>query len=127
MAVTHPSTVRDSLATTIRTALNAGAAAPKLVIGTSSLALPATGILATITLGGDFGAPSSAVISATGASGTASGSGTAAKCILTDSDNNAVVNGAVSTSGAELNLNTTSITSGDTITISGNVTYTAPA
>jgi hypothetical protein len=127
MAVTHPSTVRDSLATTIRTALNLGSAAPKLYIGTSSLALPSTGVLATITLGGDFGAPSSGVITATGASGTASATGTAAKCILADSDGNAVVNGAVSTSGAEVNLNTTSITNGDTITISGNVTYTAPS
>lgn len=127
MAVTHPTAVRDVLAEAIRTDLNSGSAAPKLVIGTSSLALPSTGILATITLGGDFGASSSGVITATGASGTASASGTAAKCILTDSDNNAVVNGDVGTSGQQVNLNTLTITSGDTITISGNVTYTAPA
>lgn len=127
MAVTHPTAVRNTLADAIGTLANAGAAAPKVVIGTSSLALPATGILATITLGGDFGAASSGVISATGASATASASGTAAKCIVTDSNNNAVFNGAVSTSGAEVNLSSLSITSGDTITISGSVTYTAPS
>ena len=127
MAVTHITTVRNTLAEAIRTLANAGAAAPKLFIGTSSLALPSTGVLATITLGGDFGAASNGVITATGASATASASGTAALCIVTDSNNVDVFHGAVSTSGAEVNLSSLSITSGDTVTITGNVTYTAPA
>lgn len=127
MAVTHVSTLRDAIATAARTAANAGSGAPRLYIGTSSLALPSTGVLANIQLGGDFGAPSSGVISATGATGTASASGTAAKCIIADSDGNACWNGSVGTSGADLNLNTTTIANLDSITISGNVTYTAPA
>lgn len=126
MAVTHASTVRDAIATAVRTAANFSAT-PKVVIGTSALALPSTGILATITLGSTFGAPSSGVITATGAAATASASGTAAKCIVTDGANTAVFNGAVGTSGSEVNLSSLTITSGDTITITGNVTYTAPS
>lgn len=127
MATTHASATRDAIANAVRTAANAGSGAPRLYIGTSSLALPSTGVLANIQLGADFGAASSAVISATGATGTASATGTAAKCIVADSDGNAVFNGSVGTSGNDLNLNTTSIVNGDSITISGNVTYTAPS
>ena len=59
-------------------------------------------------------------------SAVASATGVADNCEFRDRDNTVVMTGAVATSGAELNLNTTSITSGDTVTITDG-TYTQPA
>lgn len=59
-------------------------------------------------------------------SATAGATGTADNCEFRDRDNTVVMTGAVSTAGAEVNLNTTSITSGDTVTITDG-TYTQPA
>lgn len=126
MAVTHLTASRDAMAEAIRGIANAGTT-PVLVIGTSALS-GATGVLASITIP-DFGASSSGVITsaASGNSATASASGTAAKCEVRTSGGTTVFFGAVSTSGSDVNISSVTITSGDTVTLSTNVTWTAPA
>ena len=52
--------------------------------------------------------------------------GTAANFILQDRDNTEIIRGDVSTSGAELNLSSTSIGNGDTVSVS-SLTLTVPA
>jgi hypothetical protein len=96
-----------------------------LVIGTASLS-GATGVLATITLQ----KPSYSIASKTATllgvplSAVASATGTAALAELRDSASNSIVTGlTVATTGANINLGTTSITSGQTVTItSGTIT-----
>lgn len=56
---------------------------------------------------------------------SADATGTATWFRVVDSDNNFVIDGDVGTSGSDLNLNTTSITLGDTVSITSFV-ITAP-
>jgi len=125
----HATATRNAIANAVATAANAGAAAPKIFIGTSSLALPSTGVLASGNLGGDFGSASGGVVSASppGSPLTAGAGGTAALAIIADSNNTEIYRGAVTTDATGIvQLNTLTIANGDLITISGNVTYTAP-
>lgn len=57
---------------------------------------------------------------------SANNSGTAAVCRFEDRDNATVADGSVSTSGADINLNTLTITGGDIVAITGG-TVTMPA
>jgi hypothetical protein len=78
-------------------------------------------LLATLTFGGTaFGAPAAGVITANAiASGTAGATGTATFARILKSDGTTVVMDiTVGTSGAGLNLNTTSIVSGATVACS---------
>jgi hypothetical protein len=96
----------------------------QLVIGTASLS-GGTGVLATITLQ----KPSFSIASKTATllgvplSAVASATGTAALAELRDSTGLSIVTGlTVATSGANINLGTVSITSGQTVTItSGSI------
>lgn len=126
MAVTHTTTTRNAIADEVATLANAGTTC-KLVIGTSSLALPSTGVLATISLA-DFGSASSGTITSasSGNFATAGASGTAAIGMITTDGTTEIFRGACGTSGTEIVLNTTSITSGDLVTLTANITYTAP-
>jgi hypothetical protein len=90
-----------------------------LVIGTASLT-GATGVLATITLQKPSYSVSgrTATLLGTPLSNTASATGTAALAELRDSTGVARVTGlTVATSGANINLGSVSITSGQTVTI----------
>lgn len=102
------------------------ATAGSLVIGTSSLS-GATGVLATIALGTTPFTLSSGVITLSGVplSVTASATGTAAKAELRTNGGTVIVSGlTVGTSGADINLNSTSITSGQTVTVTlGTITH----
>jgi len=125
----HTTAVRSAIAEAVRTAANAGAAAPKLFIGTSSLALPSTGVLASVTLGSDFGSSGgTATISATApAAFNASAGGTAALAIVADSNNTEIYRGAVTADSTGIvQLNSLTIANGDLITITAPITYTAP-
>lgn len=75
-----------------------------------------------------FGAAATGVATASAIANdsSANDTGTAAVCRIRDRDNNTVWEGTVSTSGADLNLNTVSITSGDIVAIS-SMTVTQPA
>jgi hypothetical protein len=75
-----------------------------------------------------FGAAASGVATANAISDdpSAANTGTAAVLRLRDRDNATVAEGTVSTAGADLNLNTVSITSGDIVAITA-ATITQPA
>lgn len=124
MAITHSTTVRSAIANLIDDQVNGGSSFGKLKILTSG-----DSVLATITLQDPaFGSASSGVITLAGVplSNTASGSGTAAKFTVTDSDDNIIYTGSVGTSGADITIDNTSIISGQTVSVSAH-TYTASA
>lgn len=134
MAVTYSTTLKsnrmqlvaDLIAGKTQAASTGSATAGKLVIGTSSLS-GATGVLATINLGTTPGTVTNGVLTLSGTplSATASGDGTAAKAELRDNSDTVIVSGlTVGTSGADIILDSTSITSGQTVTInSGTITH----
>lgn len=113
--------IAGNTAPTITTSGTAG----KLVIGTSSLngsASDATAAIVTITLGTTPGTISSGVITLSGLplSGTASlaGTNTAAKAEIRDNSNNVIISGlTVGTSATDIIISSTSITSGQTVTV----------
>lgn len=138
MAVNYATTTKNNR---LRMAFLAGAVTPAagesvdsgagngtLVIGTSALS-GATGVLVTITLQKPSFSIASGVATLLGVplSGTASATGTAALANLRDSAGNAIVTGlTVGTSATDIIVATTSITSGQTVTVtSGTITHAA--
>ena len=131
MAVRLAVALANDLANAIDDDVNAGAGAGTIKIYTGSQ--PATGdtaasgtLLATFTLSDPaFGAASGGTITLAGTPLTvaASNTGTAGWFRIQDSSSNNVLDGSVGTSGNQINLNTTSITSGVNVTItSGTIT-----
>src|SRR5262245_18800392 len=121
--------VSDRVAGKTFTAYSGGATQGKLVIGTSSLS-GATGVLATILLiTAPFTVSGSGTVVATlqgvPLSVAATASGTAAKAELRTSADVVIVSGlSVGTSGSDINLTSTAITSGQTVTVtSGTITH----
>jgi hypothetical protein len=131
MATRLAALTASALANAITTRADAGAGAATLKIysgsqpATADTAVTGT-LLATFTLNDpSFGAASNGVITLAGTPKTvaASASGTAGYFRLEDSTGVDILDGSVGTSGAELNLNTTTITSGVNVTItSGTIT-----
>ena len=105
------------------TQIDGGGAAGSLVIGTASMATT----LCTITLNySPNGTVSGSVLTLSGfpKSCTAAATGTAAAAVVNNSAGTAVITGlTVGTSGSDINLNTTSITSGQTVTVN-SMTFT---
>lgn len=118
--------VADLVAGKTQAASTGTATAGSLVIGTSSLS-GATGVLVTFTLGTTPGTVSAGVltISGTPLTVTASGTGTAAKAELRDNSGNVIVSGlTVGTSSADIIINATAISSGQSVTLSsGTITH----
>lgn len=108
------------------TSVDANSSFGQIVIGTSSLS-GGTGVLATITLPKPSFSIASGVATLLGVplSASASATGTAAKAEIRDSAGTTIVSGlTVGTTGSDINLNSTSISSGQTVTISsGTVTH----
>jgi hypothetical protein len=75
-----------------------------------------------------FGAAAAGVATASAITddSSANATGTADYFTIEDSDSNEVLRGSVGTSGEDLNLNTTSITAGGTVSVS-SLTVTMPA
>lgn len=123
MALTHTTSVRNTLAEAISTAIDAGTGPGQIVIMTSGEVE-----VATLTFGDPaFGAPSNGAITANAITDdTNATGGTAALFKVIDSNGTEVYRGTVGTSGADLNLPTTDIQDGDTIGITYWV-YTASA
>jgi hypothetical protein len=123
MSVTYNSTLKGTRMDAVVAAVDQGASAGKLKIGTAAMATT----LVTITLDDPSFTRSGAVITMAGApkSGTASASGTAAAAIITDSNDVTIVSGlTVGTTLTDIVLDTTAITNGQTITItSGTLTH----
>lgn len=134
MSVTYSSTLKDKrlqlvadyIAGKTAAASTGSATAGNLIIGTSSLS-GATGVLATLPLNSTPGTVSSGVLTlnATGVTAAASATGTAAKAELRDNAGNVIVSGlTVGTSGTDITINSTSISSGQTVTLtSGTITH----
>lgn len=125
MAVTYTTAVKTARMTAVRDQIDLGVAAGKLEIGTTGMAT----VLATITLNDPSGTIASSVLTLSGfpKSTTASATGTAAAARIRDSNNTDVVTGlTVGTSGSDINLDNTSINSGQTVTItSATITHAA--
>jgi hypothetical protein len=102
------------------------ATAGTLVIGTSALS-GSTGVLASFTLGTTPGTVSSGVLTVSGTplTATASATGTAAKAEFRDNSGNVIVTGlTVGTSAADIIINATAISAGQTVTLSaGSITH----
>ncbi len=125
-------TLRNALANAVKTAIDAGAEAGTIKIYTGSMpATPqdtATGtLLATLTFPKpSFGAAATGVITANSIPQVnAMATGTAGYARIADSDGNAIMDVDVGTSGATINLNTTSIVSGGPVLIT-SATITMP-
>ena len=132
MALRLATSARNASADAIVDLLDAGTGAGTLRIYTGAQpATPntaATGtLLATVTLQDPaYGAATTGVVNLTDpAPVTGVADGTAGWFRAYDSDSNAVFDGAVGTSGAELNLNTTTISTGVNVDITGG-TLTMP-
>lgn len=118
MTVALATSLRTARADAINTALNAGSGAGLLRVydGTRpSTGGTATNLLAELTLSDPASSGASSGVltfSAITADSSANATGTATWCRMVDSDGTFVLDGDVGTSGADFNLNTTSITSG---------------
>lgn len=122
-APTYNAATKTARMTAVVTNVDGGGAAGSLVIGTSAMATT----LCTVTLNySPAGTVSGSVLTLSGfpKSCTAAATGTAAAAVVNNSSGTAVITGlTVGTSGSDINLNTTSITSGQTVTIN-SMTFT---
>jgi len=118
--------VADLIAGKVAGSSTGTASAGVLVIGTSALS-GATGVLVSFTLGTTPGTVSGGVLTISGVplTATASGTGTAAKGELRDNAGNVIVSGlTVGTSGTDIIINATAISSGQSVTLSsGTITH----
>jgi hypothetical protein len=125
---------RSAAADAVVDLVDAGSGAGKIRIYTGTqpagpdTAVGAQTLLAEVTLSDPaFGSASTGVATLAGTPLSATGvaAGTAAWFRMLDSNNVAILDGAVGTSGAELNLNTTTISVGLTVTVTA-CTVTMP-
>lgn len=126
MAVTHSAAARNDMADAVAALAN-GSTQTVLVIGTSSLATSgSTGVLCSINIP-DFTVSAEVATSAANTnSGTATATGTAAIAAVRDGSGNEVFRGSCGTSGTDVTISSTSIVTNDTVTLTSNVTWTAP-
>jgi len=125
MAIVYSTTLKNTRLDAVTPAIGASGF---LVIGTSALAAPATGILAKIPLSATAAAPAAAgVLTLNGLplSVVASAGGTAAKAELWTAANAAVATGlTVGTAATDVIIGTTTIASGNTVqVISAAITH----
>lgn len=134
MAVVYSATLKDNrmqlvadlIASKVAAASTGTATAGTLVIGTSALS-GATGVLVTFTLSATPGTVSSGVLTISGVplTATASDTGTAAKAELRNNAGTVIVSGlTVGTSGTDIIINATAVSSGQSVTLSsGTITH----
>jgi hypothetical protein len=116
MSVTYDATTQNSRMSSSLTRIDNNASAAKLEIGTAAMAT----VLVSITLSKPSFSLTTNVLTMLGVpkSGSASNTGTAAAARIRDGGNSDIITGlTVGTSGSDINLNSTSITSGQTVTI----------
>ena len=127
MALTISATAAQAMAAALATDI--GSAATIEIRTGSKPATPestVTGtLLATVAISGSFTASGGALTSADPASVTVAASGTAGYFRLKTSGGTAKLDGTVGTSGADMNLSSTSLVSGGTVDL-GVVTLTVP-
>lgn len=123
MALNLSTAARNAMISALAGLVDAGAAAGKLVFRTV-----ADVEVATLTFSDPaFGAPSTGTVTANAITAdTSATGGTTTKFTLEDSDANVIATGTVGTSGSDINLSSTSIGAGDTVTVT-SLTMTQPA
>jgi hypothetical protein len=127
MAVNYSAGLKSTRMQAVITAIDVNASPALIEICTAAFA----SVIVTITLSDPSFTESGGVITMAGApkSGVASlaGTNTAAVARIKDGGNNTIVNNlTVGTSGSDINLNSTSITQGQTVTLtSGTLTHAA--
>lgn len=125
MGVVYAAALRTTRMNSVVTAIDAGASFGKLKIGTAGMG----SVLATITLVDPCGTVAGDVLTLDFdpdiSDASADNTGTAAAATITDSDDNVIVSGlTVGTSGTNIVLDSTSITAGQTVTITaGTITH----
>jgi hypothetical protein len=123
MAVNYAATLKSSRMAAVISAIDGNASAATLEIGTTGMAAT----LVAITLAKPSFSEAGGVITMLGVpkSGVASGSGAAAAARIKDGGGTAIVTGlTVGTSGSDINLNSTAISTGQTVTVSsGTITH----
>ena len=129
MAVNYAQALQTTRMNAVVTAIDAHASPATLEIGTAAMAAT----LVTITLGDPSftvgGTIPNVAMTMAGVpkSGTASGTGTAAAARIKEGGGGIIVSGlTVGTSGMDINLNSTSITTGQTVTVSSGTITHAP-
>lgn len=127
MAVTLTTAARNAACNAVVDLIDGGStdATGDLLIGTTSMGTT----LAELTFSNPaFGAAATGVATANSITddSSADDTGTAAECRIRDRDNTALWDGSVGTSGEDINFNTVSITSGDTVSVT-SLTVTMPA
>jgi len=125
VAVNYVASLKSTRMQAVITALDIAAPPAIIEIGTAGMAA----VLVTITLQDPSFTESGGIITMAGApkSGVATGTGTAAAARLRTGANADVVTGlTVGTSGSDVNLNSTSITTGQTVTLTSGVITHAP-
>ena len=124
MAISYGTTTRSNRMTQVNTDLGTSALlriydATGGVPTNAATALTTQVTLATLTCSSTFGTVSNGVLTANAiTSATAGNTGTAAFYRLLTSGGTAIVQGTVGTSGADLNLSSTSISNGVTVSVS---------
>lgn len=125
MAVTYSTATKQARLNAVIAAIDAGAAAGTMEIGTAAMA----SVLATITLADPSGSASGGTLtfdfSPAVSDTSADNSGTAAAARIKDSDGNIIISGlTVGTSGTDIVLDSVSITAGQTVTLTaGTITH----
>jgi len=121
MAVTHGTATRTAIATAVLGEIDAGTAG-SLIFQTTSTEV------ATCVLSVTSGVVSGAVLTFNAITDDSSATGNASAVdnfIITDSSAVTCLAGAVAASGSDINLSSTTIGAGDTVSVS-SLTYTAP-
>jgi len=123
MAVTLSTAARNAAANAIAALVDAGVGAGQTVLRTVADAEVATIVMSDPA----FGSAASGVVTANAMTAdTSATGGTATKFTLEDSTAAVVLTGTVGTSGADMNLSSTAIGAGDTVTLT-SFTITMPA
>jgi hypothetical protein len=127
MAVTYSTAAKTARMNAVIAQIDAGAGPGTLEIGTTAMAL----VLATITLADPCGTASGDTLTfdfdPDVSDPSADASGTAAAARIKDSNGNIIISGlTVGTSGADINLDSVSITAGQSVTLTtGSIQHAA--
>lgn len=122
MATTHPAATRNSLAAHWASLANGGAGSTTLTIHAANDA-----VLVSINLA-DFGTSGAVATSvSTGNSGVAGAGGTASYARINDGDGTERARGGVGVGSGEFQISSTTIALNDTISLTANPSWTAPA
>lgn len=125
MAVTYSTAAKTARMNAVITQIDAGAGAGTIEIGTSGMGT----VLAILTLADPCGSAASGVLTFDFdpdiADSSANATGTAAEARIKDSDGTVIISGlTVGTSGTDIVLDSTSITAGQSVTLTtGTITH----